>query len=337
MKAIFIQLKQIGDVLLTTPAVKAFKLQYPHAEIHFLTIAPSDQIFLNSKLVDKVWLLSSKASIFEQIALSFKLRAEKFDVSIDFNANLRGALIMFLAGVKKRLGFDLAGRKIFYTTLAPFPKDLEYSGKHKIGLLSSLGVKSSDYQLVFQDYVPKLRSNKLPNNQIIMAVCPVSRREYKRWPINNFVDLIAKINEAFNVRFVLVGSQAEEPILKDLAAKLDPAIIHSVQSFLNLGQAYSFFESADYLIGNDNGLRHIAIASGLANFAVFGQGHPSSWTAPSTKGLSLTIENKIACKFACVYPKCGLECINDISVADCFKMLMPELGIRFPEAQLRLH
>ena len=73
------QLRRIGDVLMTTPAVAAVRAAHPRAHITYLTEPPADQLFIHNPHVDEVLALPAKASLTRKLALIRELRRRRFD------------------------------------------------------------------------------------------------------------------------------------------------------------------------------------------------------------------------------------------------------------------
>ena len=330
MKILAIQLKQTGDVLLTTPAVRALKNKWPAAEIHYLTQAPNDEIFLRSNLVTKIWCCAASAGWRETWHLVASLRKEKFDLVVDFMSSPRTALITLLSAAKTRIGFKINQRQFAYNLKISPPQDKDYSAKHKLQMLKPLGIISDDLQLEFQSEKTNPKLPPQPSIPLHISIAPLSRRRYKLWPSDNFIFLLNKLGDKFKVKLSIIGSQPEFQQLQEIAKgiKLQDAL--RIKDFESWSEVWNFLNTVDFHIGNDNGQRHFVIAKGIPNFAIFGQGHPSSWTPPQS-GHNHTIENQIPCKFHCYYPQCRLACIRDISPQLVWGKLQVVLKSLFPK------
>jgi len=149
-KILLIQLRRIGDVLMTTPAVRALKKRFYEAKITFLTERPSDEIFRHSPYVDEILLHNRQFSFKDYMKFIRELRQRQFDLVIDFFGNPRSAQISFLTGAKYRIGFNFRGRAWCYTSKVDLPTNKNlYSPLHKLHLLKPLGIEDEDYQIDF--------------------------------------------------------------------------------------------------------------------------------------------------------------------------------------------
>jgi ADP-heptose:LPS heptosyltransferase len=97
MKILVIRFSSIGDIVLTTPVVRALKSQLDEVEVHYATKARYRSIVEANPYVDKVLVLEN--SLWEFIEI---LRYEKYDWIIDLHNNLRTRIVKTMLGVKSR-------------------------------------------------------------------------------------------------------------------------------------------------------------------------------------------------------------------------------------------
>src|SRR5277367_3571379 len=81
------QLRRIGDVLMTTPAVRQVRAAFPNAHLTFLTEAPSDEIYRHSPRVNEVIVAKHGGGLAAKLKLMCALRERKFDAVVDFFSN----------------------------------------------------------------------------------------------------------------------------------------------------------------------------------------------------------------------------------------------------------
>jgi heptosyltransferase-3 len=190
MNLLLIQLRRIGDVMMTTPAVRALKKAFPEASISFLTESPSDQVYKNNPHLDHLLLYPKNNSILDRLKFYSRIRSQNYDCVIDFQGNPRTALLSRISGSGYRIGFDFKGRSWCYHRAIGLPTDSTYSAQHKMNLLEPLGVESSDLELEMesstedQDYAEKLlKSVGSQAGKLQVSVSPVFRQPYKVWPV----------------------------------------------------------------------------------------------------------------------------------------------------------
>lgn len=104
-KILLIQLKQIGDVLITTSLLKNIKINFPDSKVDIIVYDYCAGVVENNPYVDKIIKINEKErnSFFKLYLKMAKLREEKYDYSIDLLADVRSALIGVCAGAKERV------------------------------------------------------------------------------------------------------------------------------------------------------------------------------------------------------------------------------------------
>ena len=145
MNLLLIQLRRIGDVMMTTPAVRALRKAFPEASISFLTESPSDQVYKNNAHLDQLLLYPKSNSILDRLKFYRRIRSQNYDCVIDFQGNPRTALLSRISGSGYRIGFDFKGRSWCYHRAIGLPTDSTYSAQHKMNLLEPLGVETVSY------------------------------------------------------------------------------------------------------------------------------------------------------------------------------------------------
>ncbi|MBL0691634.1 MAG: glycosyltransferase family 9 protein [SAR324 cluster bacterium] len=332
MKVLLLQTKKIGDVLLTTPAVRALKDTHPDWELHYLTSPPCDQIFQNSPYISKVWRLSLKAGFKETIRIIKNIRREKFDILVDLLPRPRTAVIALFSGIPKKIGYRAPHlRHLAYHIKLPYPKKTTYYAAVVFSLLAPLGVKKKNLDIDFQGQRAREPRKINASQDINISISTVSMTSNKRWPKDNFIKLINSVINKVNAHIFLIGSTAEKGYVENIYNDIDNKKSVSVQTFNDLTSFWKFTDTIDYHIGNDNGQRHFFIARGVPTFGIFGPAIASAWTPPNS-AMHVIIENKVACKFSCsaIYPTCNIECL-DIKLLNATNAALGEIAKRFPE------
>jgi heptosyltransferase-3 len=320
MKILLIQLRRIGDVLMTTPAVRELRKAHPNSFIAYLTEAPSDQVLRMNANIDEIYLYNKKGGIPSQLDLIKKIRRDRFDVVIDLFGNPTSAIITLLSGAPKRLGFDFRLRKYAYTVPVKAHSDkLRYAALDKLDLLAELGVGAQGHELDFsvseederfaEDLFVKLG---VLAKDFVVSLSPVSRQPYKVWPAENFARIADGLIERHNAKILFISGPGEQHFVDSVRGLMKQQALpdYPVPS---LRQTLAIIKRADLHVGNDNGPRHFAIACGTPSVAVFGRPFADNWTPPDSQ-VHASVEHDPGCKSECRYPNCGLECIRDLSI-----------------------
>ena len=328
-KILCIQLKQIGDVLMNTPAIKSLANHFPNGDIHFLTIPPADQIFEFSPHIQKIYRYPKKDRFWASINLIKRLKKEKYTHVVDFHGVPKTALISWLTGATTRIGHNLRGRSLFYSHPVSSPRHLFYSAQKKSNLLSALGIEVKNFQLNFftnhqddQKADAILEQLKTNSDQYLISVSPVSRRDYKIWPASRFSTICDFLIKHYKSQILFLWGPGEYHFVEAVRKGMKNKDLGDYE-VPTLRETVALLKKVDLHIGNDNGLMHFANAAGIPSVAIFGRPLMKNWIEPDHRR-HLGIEFDPGCKNHCFYPKCQLECLNGVEV-DTVKTLIGKL------------
>src|SRR5436305_3117442 len=155
MKILLIQLKRIGDLILTTPAIAAVRQKFPDARI---TLVISNQCKALAPAIRDVDRLLIMPRGFAAIGTVADVARGKFDCCVDFTRNDRSALLVLLSRAKKRIvSFRIKVRSKFRTRfyndfVQHRMRDMHTIDYH-LALLAPLGI--SDAPRAIQLHLPK--------------------------------------------------------------------------------------------------------------------------------------------------------------------------------------
>jgi heptosyltransferase-2 len=108
----------IGDAIMTTPAVRAIRRNFPGARISMLAKPWVVPVFAHSPHVDEIIVFDANGrhrTVGGKIRLARELRQYRFDTAIFLQNAIEAALIAFLAGIPRRIGFDTDARRLLLT------------------------------------------------------------------------------------------------------------------------------------------------------------------------------------------------------------------------------
>ena len=285
-----VNLGAIGDNLLSTPALRALKKEFPQANIDVITGSKiSLQAYNNNPRVRKVFRVkqfsagsikykfSKKKNIFTSTlkafiyypALVIKILLSNYQLGLNFCAFEGGAnfsnILMYLAGIPKRLGnFGT------YQELLTNKKD-RLKSTHWVDIyleiVSLAGAETSDQELEFftSDSDERfsdefLKENKINSGEIVFSVCPGGSTyiNNKKWGIDKFGEVINRLNTKYSFCVLLLGLEEDEPSIYLLQDKLK--VKSAVLLGAKLSQVASLLRRSDVLITNDNAILHLADA-----------------------------------------------------------------------------
>jgi heptosyltransferase III len=281
-KALFIQLRRIGDMLMCTPSIRAFKKTYPVCRLDILTEHP--QVLQGNPHINKIIDVdpSRQFDPIYQFNLIRSIKEERYDLVVDFLANPRSAYYAFLSGADTRLSYGFGHRRWAYNLVPRKPIGSLYAAIDKLKLLEAIEVDPDGPDL---EFYPTKTDRKEADNIVqskmdrpLITISPVSRRIHRRWPLENYARLADLLIEKLDAEIMILAGPGEEEFADKVASSMaSVACVPKIQSLSVLG---AIFEKVALHIGNDNGPKHIAVACGAPTFAIFGPQDPISWTFP---------------------------------------------------------
>ena len=325
-KILIIRIRQVGDILMSTPLVKSLRLNFPDAEIHFMALDRLLSLVVNNPHIDRVWRWPNKyKDPVPFIKLLFELRRENFDVCIDLECKANTAVFTWLLGATSRISRYKKNRSFFYTDYIPPASNDDFSAVQQLNAMIPLGVEPT---LSTLECVPEQHDfekaeevlRQLGTNRKIIAVTPVTRRpEYKQWGEEKFAQVCDYLISQCGYDVLFLWGPGEMKTINKTRSHMKEKDLGDYE-MLTLLETVALLTKVELLFGNDNGVRHLGISAGTPTFAVFGKPLASNWTPPNEKRHGF-LEHDPGCKRSCHYPRCGTECIRDITATDTIEKL----------------
>lgn len=307
MTILIIQLRRIGDVILTTPAVAAIKKRYPAASIDFLVEKPGAEILAGNPHIRKIHVYD--ASHWAQAAAEIKrIRALRYDWVIDYMGNPRTALLSALSGAAIKAGPAHVFHRWSYNTLLRQSETACYAGLEKIKVLAPLGVPSDN-----ADFLPAIYLDSKPQPEArLIAFAPASRRATRRWPAASYARLGRLLRREYGCDILIFWGPGERELAEEIVRGIGPSAKITPET-KTLGSAASLMARCRLLITNCNGPKHIAVALGVPTVTIHGSSDPISWNPPHPNHLVARLDNLFC--IACGLNRCPyhLECMTQLS------------------------
>jgi ADP-heptose:LPS heptosyltransferase len=317
-RVLLIQLRRVGDVLMTTPAVRALREAWPQAHLTYMTEAPSDQLLRNNPRINEVLPFPRNASPWAHLRMLASLRRRRFDLVVDFFSNPRTAQFAWATRAPRRIGLNLRGRAWAYTDPVDLPHGLRYAAADKALLLGPLGVRAGSLLpevFVGADHKAwvdrQMEVLGVAPDDLLVALSPVSRRAFRRWPHERFARIADILIERYAAKVLLVWGPGEEADADAVRAEMRHAALPDYP-LPDLPQLAALLARATLYLGNDNGPRHLAVAVGTPTVTPFGKSFPENWTPPG-QPQHRAVAHDPGCKSNCIFPRCDLDCIRGVS------------------------
>ena len=276
-KVLVIKLRDIGDIVLSTPVLKILYKNCNAPEIVYVVKKEYGDFKYLLPYVSEV-ITYDKSNPFDFLRVVFKLRKYRFDLAVNLHATFRSALITLLSGAKLWLVHNHSGKN-YFTSL---PLNIEEKQKsiieRDVDTLSPLiDVKNIGEELKKTQLILKYEFSKLFDEEEFLNTIGFgigAKRKEKIWDKKKFIELGWKLKEK-NFKIAIFCAENERKDGEFIANALgkDTKLFVGLD-FVRL--AY-FLKKLVLFIGNDSGLRHIAAALGIKTITLFGPENPVEW------------------------------------------------------------
>lgn len=272
---------RIGDVLLSTPVIKAVREKYPQAFIAMIVSPYAKDIVEGNPYLDEVILYDKDGkhkSWPRSIKFARNLEKKRFDLAIILHPTNRAHLLSFLAGITKRVGYN---RKLSFLLTDRIPHTKERGEKHELeynlDLLSYLKIGVADKNLLMpikkesEEWVDDLfKQEGIKTNDKLLAINPAASCPSKVWPSERFAEAADKLAQKYGFKILLVAGSKDLAIAENVIKNMRSSVI-SLAGKTSVSQLASLLKRCDLFISNDSGPVHIASALGTPVISIFGR------------------------------------------------------------------
>lgn len=338
-KILVIMLRRIGDVVLTTPAVRALKKLFPGAELHFLTEPPGAEALAGEPSLAKVLRYAPEPG--EGPARAYlrwlkAVRAERYDWVIDYMGNPRSAMLAFASGASLRAGPSHVWHRWAYNRRLEQSSVACYAGLEKIRLLRSLDLEPDETDFLPSLSVPEASAAAARDvlerlwpggSGPLVGLVPASRKETRRWPAASYGALAGRLAAEARARVLVLWGPGEGPLAAEVAAASGGAAKAAPET-RTLKDLAGLIAQCDLVVTNCNGPKHIAVACGVPTVTIHGSSDPVCWNPPHPKHPFVRQEDLhcIGCRLnECPYK---LECMTRLPVDRVAREALALLGAR---------
>ncbi len=325
-KILIARTDRMGDVLLSTPVLRAVREAYPDSYIAVMTRPYTKDCVEGNPYIDEVIIYDKRGrhkNILDSFKFALDLRKKRFNLALVLHPTNRANLITFLAGIPERVGYN---RKLGFLLTRRIPHAKQRGEKHELeytlDIVKSIGLNPIHKRLYMpikketQNAVDKKLSEYgvLPDDRLV-AIHPSSSCPSKRWSAERFAKVADRLIEEERVKVALIAGRNG----RDHAGDTKKFMKHRIIDFsgkTTIPELASLLKRCKLFISNDSGPVHIASAVGTPVIALFGRKDkglgPIRW-GPTGK-YAIIIHKDVGCR-SCPAHNCdkGFLCLKAIS------------------------
>jgi heptosyltransferase-2 len=282
---------RMGDMILTIPAIRALKENFPNARLSVWVSASTRDLVDGLPFIDEVLVQKENPGWLGYLSFINGLHAKRFDLAVVFHTKQKTNLACFLAGIPVRLGY--VNKKLGFLLTHPVKDERHLGIRHELDfcldLIKLLAVNRVDPRLevpwnkeveAWAEEFVKTLSGPGP----LVALHPDASCPTRHWPVDSFAVVSRRLTAELNARVIIVGGPSTTPFAarvpgRDLTGKF------------TLAQLVAFLKRCSLLISNDSGPVHLAAAVGTPVISLFLRRqpgiNPERWRPLSPKAVLL--------------------------------------------------
>lgn len=317
----------IGDAVMTTPAIRSIRRNFPGARITLLAKPWVLPVFALSPHVDEFLVYDVRGrhgGVAGRWRLVNDIRRERFDAVILLQNAFEAALITALAGIPVRIGFDTDGRALLLTHPVRRPPGLKqrHQTDYYLQILRGVGLAAGDSRLELslaeadrQRASRRLAEEGVDRTLPVVGLNPSATfGPAKQWPEDRYAALGDWLAEHYGARVLVFGGPGDAPLGRRIADAMRNRPVN-LAGRTDLAEAMALIDTLDLFVTNDSGLMHVAAALDVPLIAIFGSTNPVT-TGP-WGSRSRVVRTDVPCS-PCLKPFCRyghLDCMRRITVA----------------------
>lgn len=295
MKILLIRLRLIGDVVFTTPAIRALHELVPSAELTYIVEQESAPVLASNPYIHDLIVIPRARGLARwqhDLRLARRLRHRRFDIAIDFHGGPRSSWLTLGSGAKLRVGYRVTGRSWIYTRVVDRPRELRrrHSVENQWDLVQAafpdrlsaddarkFPVEMPEHADAAASVAGKLASLGVGPSDHLVVIHVSAGNPFRRWPLEAFAHVTAQlVSEAPNRRIILTAGPSD----REAAARVSvmarehltpahhPAVINCDN--VSLAELRSLIGAASLFIGGDSGPLHMAATTGVPIVGLYG-------------------------------------------------------------------
>ncbi|MDQ7051913.1 MAG: lipopolysaccharide heptosyltransferase II [candidate division KSB1 bacterium] len=336
-KILLIRLSAIGDIILTTPLIRALRQRFPAAWIDFITKSKYADLLRFHPAVSQIYEFPDHGGLTDLRTARQWIREQRYDIILDLHRNVRSYALTWrqlhqpVPRLEKfafrRFLLVKFGINCYREVVPVYRRYLRVAGHLGVqndGLGTELFIPGE----IFAHVDRRLQEAGLAVKRFF-AIAPGAGFATKRWPIEYFIELGRNLFQNGQV-FCILGDRQDRPLAKQIRQALPEAVDFTGR--LSLLDSAAVLSRARALITNDTGLMHMAEAVKTPVVALFGSTTRELSFFPMLPESEVIENPEILCR-PCSHvgrhqcPKGHFLCMRSLEPKKVFAVLQQTFGI----------
>ncbi len=275
---LILRFSSIGDIVLTTPLIRAVRRRFPQARIDMVTKCEFVELLQTNPHLTHVYAYDARRGWSGLTELASQFRQQRYDLWIDLHKNVRAYLLRALCRPAQVASYskDIFIRTIlvkthrnWYPSIVPMPERY-FGGVQRLGVTpDNAGVEL----FPTEEHVSRVHrlfvEAGVTAQDTIIGFSPSAAHPLKQWPLERFAALGSQLASRYAARIAIFGGRRDLPTAQMLAAQLPHAPI-ILCGQLSLLESAAAIRRCAVFICNDSGTMHLAAATPTQIVAFFG-------------------------------------------------------------------
>ena len=295
-KILLIRLSSLGDIVLTTPTIRAVRANFLNAYVAMLVAKQSADVLRENPNLDEIITfdrLAKDKNTGEMWRIVRLLRERKFTLAIDLQRKFRTEMLMYLSGAAERVG------KGWLCTTRVLEQGNKHATTYYFDLLHAIGIPAEDPKLELflseseqEEAVQHLKTAGVVDARLKVGLFPGAGWKLREWMPERFAAIGDRLVQHFDADVLIFGGQKESELVRTVANLMHTPAIPFAGN-LQIRQLAACIEQCDLFVTNDTGPMHIAAAVGTPTVSLFGPGNHIRFQPLGT--LHETIRHAVPC------------------------------------------
>lgn len=339
-KILILRYRFIGDTILSIPFIRNVRENFSGAQIDVLVSPNSGELIERNVDIDEVIYYDNTSfhkyekqgaengkhqteTYYSFLGCARALRAKNYDLCFVLKRSFSSAILAFLTGSRYRIGFNTELRSFLLTHPVSYDKKI-HELDNFLSCIRSIGIEPKKYSPVI--YPTQAEATKasgfvvrLDRFKPKILIHATSAHPYKQWPKRYFAKLMDDLHEEFEAQFVFTGAKVDKVVYDEILKwTRNKKKIRSLDlcGLTTLRECFPLYKELDAAICVDSGNAHIAAASGIPTYILYGPTTPERWLPIGKNVYPLRLNQLLACQ------PCDLKVSCDH--LSCMKLLTPE-------------